>query len=447
MISEVFRKGRDAKEASYVLAAASTAEKNQALAAIADGLVAHEADILAANAVDLQRAKAKGMAPAMVDRLTLTKERIAAMAEGVRQVIALPDPAGVVLDEWDRPNGLHIRKVSVPLGVIAIIYSYSGGLKAVLYTDFIQGMVLIFGIALTLVVMIGDIHGGFGTIMDTLTTGHKFMFQNEVWMSPDILSTSVFIVFIGGGLATFASYVSSQDIVQRFTTTTDIKQLNKMTLGNGALSIFAATVFYLVGTSLYVFYQQNPDLLMTSRQDLVFATYITYELPAGITGILLAAIYAASQSTLSTGINSVATSWVLDIQSVLNPDLDSQKQTRIAKLVSLGIGILSIIVAMIMAVSDIHSAYEWFNSFIGLALGSLAGMFVLGAFSKRANAKGAFVGFICSTAVVMYLKYFVPSVSFWSYTAITIILSLVAGTIVSRLTNKDYTAPEGTTAD
>lgn len=122
MISEVFRKGRDAKEASYVLAAASTAEKNQALATIADGLVAHEADILAANAVDLQRAKAKGMAPAMVDRLTLTKERIAAMAEGVRQVIALPDPAGVVLDEWDRPNGLHIRKVSVPLGVIAIIY-------------------------------------------------------------------------------------------------------------------------------------------------------------------------------------------------------------------------------------------------------------------------------------------------------------------------------------
>lgn len=158
-------------------------------------------------------------------------------------------------------TGIDVNILIVVMGVIAIIYSYSGGLKAVLYTDFIQGMVLIFGIALTLVVMIGDIHGGFGTIMDTLTTGHKFMFQNEVWMSPDILSTSVFIVFIGGGLATFASYVSSQDIVQRFTTT-DIKQLNKMTLGNGALSIFAATVFYLVGTSLYVFYQQNPDLLI-----------------------------------------------------------------------------------------------------------------------------------------------------------------------------------------
>ncbi|WP_296901561.1 glutamate-5-semialdehyde dehydrogenase [uncultured Megasphaera sp.] len=104
------------------MAGLSTEDKNRALAAIADGLLAHEDEILAANAVDLQRAKEKGMAPAMVDRLTLTKERIAAMAEGVRQVIDLPDPAGVLLKEWDRPNGLHIRQVSVPLGVIAIIY-------------------------------------------------------------------------------------------------------------------------------------------------------------------------------------------------------------------------------------------------------------------------------------------------------------------------------------
>ncbi|WP_296828928.1 glutamate-5-semialdehyde dehydrogenase [uncultured Megasphaera sp.] len=122
MISEVFRKGRDAKEASYVLQTAGTDVKNKALAYIADALTAHVDDILAANAEDLKRAKEKGMAPAMVDRLTLTKERIDAMAEGVRQVIELKDPSGVVLDEFRRPNGLFIRKVSVPLGVIAIIF-------------------------------------------------------------------------------------------------------------------------------------------------------------------------------------------------------------------------------------------------------------------------------------------------------------------------------------
>ena len=342
-------------------------------------------------------------------------------------------------------TGLDVNMLIVVMGVIAIIYSYSGGLKAVLYTDFIQGMVLIVGIALSLVVMIGSIHGGWGTLWDTLTTGHKFMLENEVWFSPDIVSSSVFIIFIGGGLGTFASYISSQDIVQRFTTTTDMKQLNKMTLGNGVVSIFAATVFFLVGTALFVFYQQNPDLLTTDRRDLVLAAYITYELPAGLTGILLAALFAAAQSTLSTGINSVATSWVLDIQSVLNPAMEMKKQTRIAQFISLGIGILSIVVAIVIAGSDIRSAYQWFNSFIGLALGALAGMFVLGAFCPKANAKGALLGFIVATAVVLYLKYFVPSVSFWSYTLITIVISLVVGNLVSRLTEPDYEAPAGTT--
>lgn len=342
-------------------------------------------------------------------------------------------------------TGISVNLLIIAMGVIAIVYSYSGGLKAVLYTDFIQGVVLIVGIALTLVVMIASINGGFGTVFDTLTTGHKFLLQNEVWMNSDILSTSVLIILIGGGFTTFASYVSSQDIVQRFTTTTDMKQLNKMTLGNGALSIFAATVFYLVGTSLYVFYQQNPELMMTTRQDLIFATYITYELPAGVTGILLAAIFAAAQSTLSTGINSVATSWVLDIQSIINPEMSSERQTKIAQYISLGIGVLAIVVAIFLASGDIKSAYEWFNSFIGLALGALVGMFVLGAFSKKANTKGAIVAFIISAMVVIYLKYFVPSVSYWTYTMITIVISLVVGNIVSYLTDKDYIAPQGTT--
>lgn len=342
-------------------------------------------------------------------------------------------------------TGLDVNMLIIVMGVIAIIYSYSGGLKAVLYTDFIQGTILIVGIALSLVAMIGSIHGGWGTVWDTLTTGHKFMLENEVWFSPDIISSSVFIIFIGGGLGTFASYISSQDIVQRFTTTTDMKQLNKMTLGNGVVSIFAATVFFLVGTALFVFYQQNPDLLTTDRRDLVLAAYITYELPEGLTGILLAALFAAAQSTLSTGINSVATSWVLDIQSVLNPAMEMKKQTRIAQFISLGIGILSIVVAIVMAGSDIRSAYQWFNSFIGLALGALAGMFVLGAFCPKANAKGALMGFIVATAVVLYLKYFVPSVSFWSYTLITIVISLIVGNLVSRITEPNYEAPAGTT--
>ena len=87
-------------------------------------------------------------------------------------------------------------------------------------------------------------------------------------------------------------------------------------MDGGALSIFIATAFYLIGTGLYVFYQQNA-LPPAAAQDQIFASYIAFELPVGVTGLLLAAIYAAAQSTLSTGLNSVASSWTLDIQSLV----------------------------------------------------------------------------------------------------------------------------------
>ena len=116
------QQGRAAKAATYVLATAGTAKKNAALAAIADILTARQAEWLAANAEDVAAAKEAGMRPAMLDRLTLTPERIAGIVDGVRQVAALPDPIGVVDKMYTRPNGLIIGRRRVPLGVIAIIF-------------------------------------------------------------------------------------------------------------------------------------------------------------------------------------------------------------------------------------------------------------------------------------------------------------------------------------
>lgn len=335
-------------------------------------------------------------------------------------------------------TGIDVNILIVVMGVIAIIYSYTGGLKAVLWTDFIQGMVLIIGVTGALLYMISQINGGFGEVMNTLTTGHKFLLPEERLFDPNFLHASAFIIFFGAGLNTLSSYVSSQDVVQRFTTTTDIKQLNKMTYGNGVLSIGAATVFYLIGTCLFIFYGQNPELAQTVQQDQVFASYIAYELPVGVTGILLAAIYAASQSTLSTGLNSVATSWVLDIQSLISKkEISMERQTKIAQYVSLGVGIFSIIVAIVLASGNIKSAYEWFNSFMGLVLGVLAGVFILGAFFKKADSKSAYAGFIVSAIVVVYLKYFVPEVTYWAYSLITIAVCVIVGVVVSKFTNKN----------
>ena len=286
--------------------------------------------------------------------------------------------------------GINVNILIIIMGVIAIIYSYTGGLKSVLWTDFIQGSVLLIGV----------------------------------------------------------TYVSSQDIVQRFTTTTDTKKLNKMMLANGALSIFIATVFYLIGTGLYVFYQvQGNGLPPAAQQDQIFASWIAFELPVGITGLLLAAIYAAAQSTLSTGLNSVASSWTLDIQERLSKKkLSFEKQTKIGQYVSLIVGIFSIAVAMVLANGGVKSAYEWFNGFMGLVLGILIGTFILGAFTKVANTFGATMAFIAASAVMIYIKYFVPAseVSIWSYSIISIAVSLVVGipaSIIWRKVKGDTSKP------
>src|SRR6266508_615862 len=122
MSERVMELGRRARAASRRLAAASTAEKDQALLTAADLLVERTPEILAANAVDTEHAESDGMQAGPLDRLRLSDTRIAGMAAGLRKVAALPDPVGEVLDGWVRPNGLEIQRVRVPLGVVAIIY-------------------------------------------------------------------------------------------------------------------------------------------------------------------------------------------------------------------------------------------------------------------------------------------------------------------------------------
>ncbi len=114
--------GRRAKAAAAPLAIAGAERKNKALLAAADALAANGDAVLEANRIDLANARAAGMAASFIDRLALDEARIAAIAEGLRAVAALPDPVGAVIAEWDRPNGLHIERVRTPLGVVGVIY-------------------------------------------------------------------------------------------------------------------------------------------------------------------------------------------------------------------------------------------------------------------------------------------------------------------------------------
>jgi glutamate-5-semialdehyde dehydrogenase len=122
LADQILDYGKRARAAARILARSTPEQKNAALTAMADELVAAADEILAANSKDVERAKANGLSAAMIDRLTLTPKRLEGMADGIRQVVALNDPVGEVLRDWTRPNGLRISKVRVPIGVVGIIY-------------------------------------------------------------------------------------------------------------------------------------------------------------------------------------------------------------------------------------------------------------------------------------------------------------------------------------
>lgn len=337
--------------------------------------------------------------------------------------------------------------LTILMGIIALIYSYTGGIKAVLWTDFIQGIILISGVVLLLIFLVVDIEGGFTPVFEALGN-NKFLAPDEPIFSANLVQDSVFLLIVGAGLNTLSSYVSSQDIVQRFTTTRDLGKLKKMMLTNGVIGLLLTAAFYLIGTGLYVFYKvQNPGAAEGIAQDQIFIYYIAHRVPQGITGVIIAALYAAAQSTLSTGINSVASSWTMDLQGLFSKEeLSEEKSRRIGQIVSLVVGILSTVVAIIMTQGGIVSAYEWFNGFMGLVLGILGGTFALGIFTKRGNVYGAYAGLITSTLVMIYVQYFLPSgtVSIWANSLISISVSVVVGYIVSLVTKK-IDAPEYTT--
>lgn len=337
-------------------------------------------------------------------------------------------------------TGINTILIILFMGVIATIYSAFGGIKSVLWTDFIQGVVLIGGGIFALIFLLFTIDGGIGEVVRTGAANEKF-FTDMPLFDPNFVNNSILLLIFGAGLSTAFSYISSQDMVQRYLTTDNPKEMTKMTYMNGILSLGTATLFFFIGTALYTFYTQQGGAMPEGKGDLIFANYIVSELPVGISGLLIAGLFAAGQSTLSTGLNSVATSWTLDIQNVFKPGMSDEKSTKIARVVSALVGVFSIAFAIVLAYSDVSSAYEWFNGLMGLALGIIGGTFTLGVMTKKANAKGALLGFIATTVLAIYISYF-TDITLWAYSIINLIASLIFGYGFSLLFKEKSKAEE-----
>ena len=291
------------------------------------------------------------------------------------------------------------------IGILCVIYTVMGGIEAVVWTDAIQALVLIGGALLCFGLIVSQVDGGLGAIGSAMSEQGKGITAS--WSFHDISigkeSTSGFVLFVAFMLANLPSYTSGQDVVQRYVTTSSEKEAAKSLWMNIVMVLVGSAIFFGLGTALFVFYQENPELMDPTlpAKDSVLPFFIMQNLPVGVAGLIIAGVFAAAQSTISSSLNSVATAFVTDVYGrLLKPESLDDQRLGVAKWVVVILGVVGIGISCVLAKMGMDGVFMLFNRFIGFALGPLGGLFALGIFSRRPNGLAGLVALICGVLTV-----------------------------------------------
>ncbi|MGB7345638.1 MAG: sodium/solute symporter [Pirellulaceae bacterium] len=312
------------------------------------------------------------------------------------------------------------------MGALSIIYCTLGGIEAVIWTDTIQTVVLLGGAVLAIVMLVSGVDGGFSGFVTIGTEADKFKIAN--WHG-DITNVqlALWVVIIGAIGQNLSSYTADQAVVQRYMTTSTQSLAARSIWVNALLTIPATLIFFGIGSALFAFYHSHPEKLNpTATTDQIFPLFISQEMPVGIAGLLVAGIFAAAQSTVSTSMNSTATSIVIDFLQPLNMCRSDQGYLMAAKILTLIVGILGTILALLFVDPEIKSLFDQFIQIIGLFMGVLGGLFVLGAITRRANGAGALIGALAG-ATVMFCFWTFTSVQAYLFTTVGIVSCVAVG--------------------
>lgn len=320
------------------------------------------------------------------------------------------------------------------MGVLCLIYCTLGGIEAVIWTDTIQTFVLLGGALICIIYLFMGIDGGISGFIDSGSASNKFK-TFDLDFSPDSFATTALWVIVIGGLGqNLSSYTADQAVVQRYMTTKDARQAARSIWANGIMAIPGAMLFFLIGTGLFAFYQSNPGKLdPTIQTDQVFPMFIAAELPIGIAGLIVAGIFAAAQSTVSTSMNSTATTVVTDFMRPFSLLKTEGGYFNAARILTLLMGVLGTLAGLIFISPDIRSLMEEYFKVIGMFMGALGGLFILGVCTKRATGLGALIGIMLGVGVMIAVWQF-TAINGYLYATIGITSCLVLGYLVSLIT-------------
>ncbi|QEG00723.1 Sodium/glucose cotransporter [Stieleria maiorica] len=312
------------------------------------------------------------------------------------------------------------------MGILSILYCTMGGVEAVIWTDTIQTVVLLGGAVVAIVLLVSGCEGGFGGFVESVTRADKVNVAN---LHFDATSgrTALWVVIIGAIGQNLSSYTADQAVVQRYMTTETQRLAARSIWTNAVLTIPATILFFGIGVALFAFYQSHPEKLdPTITTDQVFPLFIAREMPIGLAGLIVAGVFAAAQSTVSTSMNSTATAIVTDFLRPQQVCSSEAGYLTAARVLTFLMGVAGTLLGLIFVDPNIKSLFDTFIAVIGLFMGVLGGLFILGALTTRANGSGAMIGALLGASVMFCLWRFTP-LNGYLYTATGISTCVVAG--------------------
>jgi SSS family transporter len=341
-----------------------------------------------------------------------------AAAEGVR-VYAVSIVVAIALGTGE------IASIAI-ITALTLIYTFEGGLAAVIWTDVVQTVIYVGGTLVGLFTILHLVPGGWPAIHSAAESAGKlrvFDFTLDFWRP-----YTFWAGLIGGAFLTTASHGTDQLIVQRLLAARNQRQSVTALLSSGIAILFQFALFLLVGVMLFAFY--HVPSANFGKADRIYPTFIISEMPHGISGLLIAAILAAAMSNLSAALNSLSSSSIIDFYLQRYPQIDERRKIRLSRIATLLWALLLFGLA-VLSLNKVGRVIEVGLQIASVAYGALLGVFLLGVLTKRANQTGAIVGMLCGFIAELYI-WLDTRVPWTWYVAIGTVVTFGVGYAASR---------------
>jgi len=352
-----------------------------------------------------------------------------AAAEGVR-VFAISIVVAIAIQKYlERllsPAMADLAAIAI-ITVLTLIYTFEGGLTAVIWTDVVQMAIYIGGTIIGFFTLLRLVPGGWTAVQATASVAGKFqVFDFSFTLGR---AYTFWAGVIGGTFLTTASHGTDQLMVQRLLAARSERQSKLALLSSGAAILLQFTLFLLVGASLFVYYKFVPPAVPFTRSDRIFPSFIVSQMPVGIAGLLVAAILAAAMSNLSAALNSLSSTTIVDFYLRRHPAVGESQRLAVSRLATIAWGLVLFALAIVTHRGG-QRVLEVGLSIASVPYGSLLGVFLLGLLTRRATETGAIAGMAAGLALNLYLWIFTATPWTW-YVVVGATITFVVGYLAS----------------